>query len=149
MEEPEAPSIEETSHLWSTLVLNEAKLAMIPQMKQYGGVAIRKTAELMIAQSSQTRFPSFLKALGRRATLLREWQLFFEGYPLILMSVCREPAFKLGLDQENDAAMKRIFDAMTPILAPAVLGLPGIAVPTGIRNNVPVGVQLVAGRFRA
>ena len=134
--------------MWSTLVLNEAKLAMISQIKQYGGVAIRKTAEMMIAQAPKTDFPSFLKALGRRATVLREWQLFFERYPLILMPVCREPAFKLGLDQEDDAAMKHIFDAMAPILGPAVLGLPGIAVPTGVRNNVPLGVQLVAGRFR-
>jgi amidase len=26
--------------------------------------------------------------------------------------------------------------------------LPGVAVPTGVRNNVPLGVQLVVGRFR-
>jgi amidase len=80
--------------------------------------------------------------------VLREWQLFFERFPLILMPVCREPAFELGLDQQDDAAMDRIFDAMAPILAPAVLGLPCVAVPTGIHNNVPLGVQLVAGRFR-
>ena len=148
VEEPEAPSIEEAADLWSTLVLNEAKLTMISHIKQYGGMAIRKTGEPMIAQAPNTDFPSFLKALGRRATVLREWQLFFERYPLILMPVCREPAFELGLDQEDDAAMKRIFDAMAPILAPAVLGLPGIAVPTGVHNNVPLGVQLVAARFR-
>jgi amidase len=148
VEECEAPSIEEAAHLWSTLVLNEAKLAMIAQINQYGGAAIRKTAELMVAQAPQIDFASFLKALGRRATVLREWQLFFEQYPLILMPVCREPAFRLGLDQGDDASMKRIFDAVTPILAPAVLGLPGISVPTGVRSNVPLGVQLVAGRFR-
>jgi amidase len=148
VENAKPPSIEEASHLWCTLVLNEAKLAMISQINRYGGAAIRKTGELMVAQAPQTDFPSFLKALGRRATVLREWQLFLERYPLILMPTCREPAFELGLDQEDDAAMKRIFAAMTPILATAVLGLPSVAVPTGIRNNVPLGVQLVAGRFR-
>jgi amidase len=148
VEEAEPPSIEEAAHLWSTLVLNEAKFAMISQINQYGGAAIRKTGELMIAQAPATDFPAFLKALGRRATLLREWQQFFERYPLILMPICREPAFELGLDQQDDAAMKRIFAAMTPILAPAFLGLPCVAVPTGARNNVPLGVQLVAGRFR-
>jgi hypothetical protein len=56
---------------------------MISQINQYGSVAIRKTGELMIAQAPQTDFPSFLKALGRRVTVLREWQLFFERYPLI------------------------------------------------------------------
>jgi amidase len=130
------------------LVLNEAKLGMISNINQHGGAAIRKTGALMVAQAPPTDFSAFLKALGRRATVLREWQLFFERYPLILMPVCREAAFELGLDQRDDAAMKRIFDAVVPILAPAVLGLPCVAVPTGVRNNIPLSVQLVAGRFR-
>jgi len=37
---------------------------------------------------------------------------------------------------------------VAPILAPAVVGLPCVAVPTGVSENVPFGVQLVAGRFR-
>jgi amidase len=148
VEQAAAPSIEEAAHLWSTLVLNEAKLAMISQINQYGGAAIRKTGALMVGHAPSTDFPGFLKALGRRATVLREWQLFFERYPLILMPVCREPAFELGLDQRDDGAMKRIFDAVAPILAPAVLGLPCVAVPTCVRNDVPLGIQLVAARFR-
>ena len=142
------PSLEEAAHLWATLVLNEAKVGMISQINQHGSAAIRKTGALMIEQAPPTDFPSFLKALGRRTTILREWQLFFERYPLILLPVAREPAFELGLDQQDGAAMNRIFDAVTPILAPAVLGLPCVAVPTGVRNKIPLGIQLVAGRFR-
>jgi amidase len=148
VERPAAPSIEEAAQLWSTLVLNEARHAMIAQIEQYGSAAIRKTGALMIAQAPAIDFTGFLKALARRATLLREWQLFLERYPLLLMPVCREPAFRLGLDQQDDAAMRRILDAMAPILAPAVLGLPGASVPTGVRNGVPLGVQIVGARFR-
>jgi Asp-tRNA(Asn)/Glu-tRNA(Gln) amidotransferase A subunit family amidase len=86
------PSLEEAAHLWSTLVLNKAKVGMISQINQYGSAAIRKTGALMIEQAPPTDFPSFLRALGRRATVLREWQLFFERYPLILLPVAREPA---------------------------------------------------------
>ena len=148
VEQAVPPSIEEAAHLWSTLVLNEAKLGMISHINQHGSAAIRKTGALMVAQAPPIDFSGYLKALGRRATVLREWQLFFERYLLVLMPVCREPAFELGLDQRDDAAMKRILNAVTPILAPAVLGLPCVAVPTGVRNNIPLGVQLVAGRFR-
>jgi amidase len=148
VEQAAPPAIDEAAHLWSTLVLNEAKLGMISQIEQHGGAAIRKTGALMVGRAPATDFPAYLKALGRRATMLREWQLFLERYPLILMPVCREPAFELGLDQQDDAAMERIFDAVAPILAPAILGLPCVAVPTGTCDNVPLGVQLVAGRFR-
>jgi amidase len=148
VEQPAAPSLEEAAHLWSTLVLNEAKLGMISHINRDGGAAIRKAGALMVAQAPPIDFSAYLAALGRRATVLREWQLFFERYPLILMPICQEPAFELGLDQRDDAAMKRIFNAVAPILAPAVLGLPCVAVPTGVRSNIPLGVQLVAGRFR-
>jgi amidase len=148
VERPAAPSIEEAAHLWATLVLNDAKLSMISQIEQYGSAGIRKTAELMIRQAPPVDFAAYLKALGRRATVLREWQLFLERYPIILMPVCREPAFELGLDQRGDAEMRRILDAVAPILAPAVLGLPCVSVPTGVQANVPLSVQLVAGRFR-
>src|SRR6185503_12816084 len=102
VEQAAAPSIEEAAHLWATLVLNDAKLSMISQIEQHGSAGIRKTAQLMIRQAPAVDFAAYLKALGRRATLLREWQLFLERYPLILMPVCREPAFELGLDQRSD-----------------------------------------------
>jgi amidase len=35
-----------------------------------------------------------------------------------------------------------------PMLAVALLGLPGLAVPTGLVGGVPTGVQVVAERFR-
>jgi amidase len=34
------------------------------------------------------------------------------------------------------------------MLAISMLGLPGLAVPTGLADGIPVGVQLVASRFR-
>jgi amidase len=142
------PSIDEAAHLWSTLVLNESKFGMISQIEQHGGAAIRKTGALMVRQAPPIDFPQYLAALGRRAALLRTWQIFLQQYPVLLMPSCREPAFELGLDQADDAEMKRIFYAGAPLLAPAVVGLPCVSVPTGLSNGIPVGVQLVGARFR-
>ena len=90
----------------------------------------------------------YVKALARRSTILREWLLFFERYPLLLMPVCWERPFPIDFDQQGDAAVRRMMDAHHPMLAVSVLGLPGLSVPTGLAEGVPVGVQLVAGRFQ-
>ena len=42
---------------------------------------------------------AFSKALTRRATLTREWLLFFETYPVLLMPVSAELPFPDGLDR--------------------------------------------------
>ena len=38
--------------------------------------------------------------------------------------------------------------AQSPLLGTAMMGLPGLSVPTGLAGGLPTGVQLVSGRFR-
>ena len=70
------------------------------------------------------------------------------SYPLILMPVSWKLPAPVDLDQTGDAAVAEMIASFHPPLAISVLGLPGLAVPTGFADGVPVGVQLVAGRFR-
>ena len=41
-----------------------------------------------------------------------------------------------------------LLDAQRPLLAVPALGFPSLAIPTGVTPHGPVGVQIVAGRFR-
>ena len=51
-------------------------------------------------------------------------------------------------DQKSPERVAQILLAQSPMLAPAVLGLPGLSVPTGLADGLPTGVQLIAARFR-
>jgi amidase len=44
--------------------------------------------------------------------------------------------------------MRRILAAQEPQLEIPILGLPALAVPTGAAEGAPMGVQLVASRYR-
>jgi amidase len=41
-----------------------------------------------------------------------------------------------------------MIDAHQPMLAISMLGLPSLAMPTGIVGTVPTGVQIVSARFK-
>jgi amidase len=91
---------------------------------------------------------AFSKTLTRKATLSREWLLFFEKYAVLLMPVSGELPFPDGLDRKDDASFARVWRAQLTQIAIPFMGLPGLAVTTGLVGRVPVGVQVVSGRFR-
>ena len=93
-------------------------------------------------------FDPVLEALTRRATLTREWLLFFETYAVLLMPVSGELPFPDQLDRKDDASFARVWHAQLPQIAIPFMGLPGLTVTTGLVGRIPVGVQLVSGRYR-
>ncbi len=88
------------------------------------------------------------KTLTRRATLTREWLAFFEQYAVLLMPVSGELPFPDQLDWKDDASFARVWHAQLPQIAIPFMGLPGLVVSTGLVGRIPVGVQLVSGRYR-
>jgi amidase len=88
------------------------------------------------------------KALTRRATLTREWLAFFEQYAVLLMPVSGELPFPDQLDRKDDASFARVWRAQLPQIAIPFMGLPALTVSTGLVGRVPVGVQVVSGRYR-
>ena len=88
------------------------------------------------------------KALTRRLTLTREWLMFFEKYAVLLMPVSGELPFPDHLDRKDEASFARVWHAQLPQIAIPFMGLPGLTVSTGLVGRVPVGVQLVSGRYR-
>lgn len=86
--------------------------------------------------------------LTRRATLVREWHLFFERYPVLLLPVSAELPFENDLDLQGEAAYARVWEAQMTQIGLPLMGLPGLTVTTGLVGRTPVGVQLTAARFR-
>lgn len=88
----------------------------------------------------------FQDALTARATFLRQWNLFLERFPLVLMPVCGRAPFPDALDTTGFEAFQGIIEAQLPQVGLPLLGLPGLAVQVG--PELGQGVQLVAGRYR-
>lgn len=59
-----------------------------------------------------------------------------------------EKQFPIDDDTRSPARREQMLAAQSPLLSTAMLGLPGLSVPTGVVTGLPVGVQLVSARFR-
>src|SRR5580693_5870602 len=142
------PPLREAAELQTRLWLGDGYEAQLDAAEREGD-----PGALACLRGNKARvFPfdaaAFSKALTRRATLTREWLQLFEAYPVLLMPVSSELPFPDGLDRRDDASFARVWRAQLPQIAIPFLGLPGLTVSTGLVGRVPVGVHLVAGRYR-
>lgn len=91
---------------------------------------------------------AFQDALQARAAFTRQWQIFLRNYPVLLLPVCAELPFPDLLDVQSSEAFDRIMEAQLVQVGLPLMGLPGLTVATGTVEGRPVGVQLIAGRYR-
>lgn len=85
------------------------------------------------------------RALIRRASIIRDYSLLLETYPVLLLPVSAELPFADNLDMRD---FNRVWRAQLTQIGLALTGLPALSISTGLVSGTPVGVQLVAGRFR-
>ena len=89
-----------------------------------------------------------LDTLRTRAGMLRDWQMFLVEHTVLLCPVSGELPFPDQQDVESADAFCRCFEAQLPQIGIPFMGLPGLTVSTGLVGTVPVGVQIVGGRYR-
>jgi aspartyl-tRNA(Asn)/glutamyl-tRNA(Gln) amidotransferase subunit A len=86
----------------------------------------------------------YLKAQKVRTLIRREFDAAFEKYDALVTPVTPTPAFRLGekVDSPFEMYLSDIFT-----LPVNIAGIPGISVPGGFSDGLPVGVQVLAKPF--
>jgi amidase len=91
---------------------------------------------------------TFSDALKLRATVTRAWQLFVERFPVVLLPVSAELPFDANLDLRDRESYERCWRAQSTMVGLPMTGLPCMSLAIGTAGGRPVGVQILAGRFR-
>jgi amidase len=148
VEEVPLPPLREPARLQAMLWLAETRRGLNKAFAAEGDADASFVYAQMEALCPEPDLFGFMDALQGRAAFVRQWMAFFETYPVALCPVSAELPFADQLDVESPEAFRRVIEAQLTQVGLPLMGLPGLAVATGLVGRVPVGVQLLAGRYR-
>ena len=149
VEQVKPPAVAEIADKWLALIMAEAAITMRPLAGDVSAPEFVSMLDVSIAAARPLDLKNYMKTLGDRTRLMRDWLLFLDDYPLVLGPVSQEPAFPCDLDLEGTEAFARILEAQRLLVAVNFLGLPAAAVPVGLGGGgLPTGVQIIGQPFR-
>ncbi|MFT6773899.1 MAG: amidase [Paracoccaceae bacterium] len=146
----EVPDPVADGKLWADLLFNEFQTMMGDVLMRDGSDDFRKiwAGYLRFAEPLEGR--AFMAACAERTARLRRWQVMLtEEVDVVLTPSIAAPTPKVSADLTNEDSPRLIWgNHMLWIGIMNLLGLPAAVVPAGMHLGLPVGVQLVAARYR-
>lgn len=151
VEEVSLPELAEAWRLWWLLVMEETR-ALRPVIERDGDAPIRAWIgfNYEVAAGMWGREPSladYMRGYAQRATLIAHLQQKLQPYAALLLPVSSEEPFVHGQHYADLESARTAIAANWSMMAIPVLGFPALALPTGLVDGLPTGVQLMGSRF--
>ncbi|WP_407551273.1 amidase [Streptomyces sp. Pv4-95] len=146
VEEVRVPRLQDALDGYGALLRTEFSLAW-PVIRRLLTDDSARHIELDAHRHPPVDLAEYLRQTGVRLGVQRAWARFFERCPLLLGPVSTQPAPQPVVPrtpEERDAMMM----PMRLLTATTYVGVPAVAVPTGLAAGLPQGVQVVAGMYR-
>ena len=142
VQEVDPPPIAAAFETWSQLVFSEIG-TLWPQMEALISPGARAFLEHCFARWPCLERDRLALAWIERLNVARAWTEFQVDYPLILGPVSTQPPFEVGFDIRGPDEAAETMHRHRLLVVANLTGLPSVAVPTGVIDGVPQGVQLI------
>ena len=136
------PPIAAAFETWSQLLWTQLNI-LWPVMEALVSPGARTVLEHCFARWPALASDQLSLAWTERLKLARAWTEFQVDCPLVLGPVSTQPPFEVGFDIQGADEAAETMRRHRLLTIANLVGLPSVAVPTGVVDGVPQGVQLI------
>ena len=147
IEEVDPPEPGLCVEVWTGLITAETRAMMGESIRSLGSPDIVASLEHFESYHPAVDLAGYMALLAERTRLLRAWNGFLQHHPLIVGPVSTIPPFAPNEDVGPRPGAERIFRSQSLLVTVNLLGLPSVAVCTGLDGGLPLGVQVIGARF--
>jgi len=147
VETVDVPRLPEALEAYGHMIMTEFS-QIWPVLERLLQPSGRRYIELSMTSRGPVDLAEYIRLTGVRYGIQRDWAEFFMKYPLVLGPVFTQQPGAAGSDAHDSEEHERIGKAMRLCTATSFVGAPAVAVPTGLANGLPQGVQIIAGLYR-
>jgi amidase len=140
------PDYEQAIELWSAILAVDLRI-LKPVLDQFMGPGGRQFLGYALETLPESDLAGWATAHTARHGLARRWSLWYQQYPVLLSPVWSQPAFPVGFDVASLDDAIATLELMRPVLPANLLGTPAAVVPAGMTEGLPVGVQVMGGKY--
>ncbi len=144
----DTPSFRDATTIQLQLWLGDGFAGFASAVEREGDPGALMVLEGVRAMSESLPPDIVAKALLARATITREFQMFLHRYPVLLLPVSGSLPFADQQDMLGVEAFQAVLEAQIVQTGLPAMAMPGLTVSTGMVGRIPVGVQLIAARYR-
>jgi amidase len=137
------PGYEQILELWAMLLIADVRIQkeLLVTVMGPGGIALIEIFDELLPANDLAQVGTLH---AERFRLMREWAEFHEEYPVIVSPVWSTPPFRHDADIDGTADTT---ETIRPVLPSNFLGTPAAVTPAGVVDGLPVGAQVIGGRF--
>ncbi|RSS39062.1 indole acetimide hydrolase, partial [Streptomyces sp. WAC07061] len=143
----DVPRLDEALDAYDRITMTEFAPSW-PVVRTLLGEGGDRYVQMAMEKTPPATAEELVRLMGTWLGIRRSWAEFLDGYPLLLGPSFTEPPVEPGLESRDRAGRDRVASGMRLCTATSFTGLPAVAVPTGLYDGLPGGVQIVGRAFR-
>ena len=146
VEEAVPPELPRVSEVFGKMLATDLSV-VAPQLQPVLSEALFEHL-MRICRTNKLHEASNHRIHAERSRLIRAWSGFFSDYPVAIGPNWARPVWPVDADLNPESGIELLEDTVRFVTPGNVLGIPCLALPMGVADGLPTGIQIYSDLWR-